>query len=115
MSGGALGMGSSWWFLLAAGVVELGFTTALRLSNHYTDLFWIVVLSVCAIASLLLLNQASKGIPLGTAYAVWTAMGALGTVIIGIGFFKEPVTAGRLFFLTTLIASVAGLKFVSAA
>lgn len=107
-------MTSSWWYLAAAGVLELGFTTALRLSNHYTDLFWIAVLSICAIASLLLLNQATRGIPLGTAYAIWTAMGAFGTVLIGVAFFKEPLTAWRLVFLTTLILSVVGLKFVSA-
>lgn len=106
-------MSASWWYLAAAGVLELGFTTALRLSKHYTDLFWIAVLSVCAIASLLLLNQASKGIPLGTAYAVWTALGAFGTVLIGVLFFKEPFTLWRMVFLSTLILSVVGLKYVS--
>jgi quaternary ammonium compound-resistance protein SugE len=61
-----------------------------------------------------LLYMATKTLPLGTAYAVWTGIGAVGTVIIGIFFFKEPADFWRLFFITTLIASIVGLKFVSA-
>jgi quaternary ammonium compound-resistance protein SugE len=62
---------------------------------------------------MLLLYKASLTLPLGTAYAVWTGIGAVGTVIIGIMFFKEPADFWRLFFIATLIASIAGLKFVS--
>ena len=59
-------------------------------------------------------RKALKGIPLGTAYPVWTGIGAVGTVLIGIFFFKEPVSFGRLFFISTLILSIIGLKVVSA-
>lgn len=60
-----------------------------------------------------LLYKATQTLPLGTAYAVWTGIGAVGTVIMGMLFFKEPATFLRLFFITTLIASIVGLKFVS--
>ena len=60
-----------------------------------------------------LLYKATQTLPLGTAYAVWTGIGAVGTALIGILFFKEPADFWRLFFMVTLIASIAGLKFVS--
>ena len=63
--------------------------------------------------SMLLLYRASLTLPLGTAYAVWTGIGAVGTVLVGIFFFKEPVHFWRLFFIFTLIASIVGLKYVS--
>jgi quaternary ammonium compound-resistance protein SugE len=63
--------------------------------------------------SMYLLYKATRTIPLGAAYAVWTGIGAAGTAVIGLLFFKEPVTFWRLFFIFTLIASVVGLKFVS--
>lgn len=63
--------------------------------------------------SMFLLYKASQTLPMGTAYAVWTGIGAVGTVLVGIIFFKEPAHFWRLFFITTLIASIIGLKFVS--
>lgn len=64
-------------------------------------------------ASLYLVTKVLKTLPIGTAYAVWTGIGAVGTVLIGILFFKEPVSFGRLFFISTLILSIIGLKVVS--
>jgi len=61
-----------------------------------------------------LLVRVTQVLPIGTAYAVWTGIGAVGTVLVGIIFFREPATFWRLFFITTLIASIVGLKFVSA-
>jgi len=61
----------------------------------------------------LLLYKATQTLPIGTAYAVWTGIGAVGTVLVGIFFFKEPADFWRLFFITTLIASIIGLKFVA--
>lgn len=63
--------------------------------------------------SLYIVTKVLKTLPIGTAYAVWTGIGAVGTVIIGIVFFKEPVSFGRLFFIFTLIVSIVGLKVVS--
>lgn len=64
-------------------------------------------------ASMLLLIKVTKTLPVGTSYAIWTGIGAAGTVLIGILFFKEPVNFGRIFFIFTLIASIIGLKLVS--
>ena len=64
--------------------------------------------------SLFIITKVLKTLPIGTAYAVWTGIGAVGTVLMGIIFFKEPVSFGRLFFIFTLIASIIGLKVVSA-
>ena len=75
---------------------------------------WMSGFLVFTIASMLLLAKATQTLPLGTAYPVWTGIGAVGTVLVGIFFFHEPVTFWRLFFITTLIGSVIGLKLLSA-
>lgn len=67
---------------------------------------------VCLTLSMVLLSKSVQTIPIGTAYPVWTGIGAVGTVIVGILFFNEPATFWRLFFITTLIISIVGLKFV---
>jgi quaternary ammonium compound-resistance protein SugE len=74
---------------------------------------WIVGFVVCLTLSMILLVKATQSIPIGTAYAVWTGIGAVGTVIVGILVFHEPSTFWRIFFLSTLICSLVGLKFVS--
>jgi quaternary ammonium compound-resistance protein SugE len=103
----------AWIYLLLAGTFEVGFTTSYR----YID-GWkpgpIAVFLALAVGSGYFLYKALEGIPLGTAYAVWTGMGAAGTAIIGIMFFKEPADVLRLIFLSTLIGSIVGLKVVSA-
>ncbi len=104
----------SWFYLIAAGAFEVGFTTCLKLSDNFSDWRWSVAFAVCAIISFSLLSEATKVIPLGTAYAVWTGIGAFGTALIGIVFFKDPLTFWRVFFLLLLIGSVIGLKAVSA-
>lgn len=104
----------SWFYLIAAGAFEVGFTTCLKLSNNFSDWRWSLAFGVCAFISFSLLSEATKVIPLGTAYAVWTGIGAFGTALIGIVFFKDPLTFWRVFFLLLLIGSVIGLKAVSA-
>lgn len=106
----------SWIWLIIAGIFEVGFATCLGKSRATTGTFshlWLSGFVVCLIASMLLLMKATRDLPLGTAYAVWTGIGAVGTVIIGILVFKEPFAFWRMFFLFTLIASIVGLKFVS--
>lgn len=75
--------------------------------------FWYTCFGLTLIASMALLMKAIQTLPIGTAYAVWTGIGAVGTVLVGIFVFKEPVNFWRLFFIATLIASVAGLKAAS--
>ena len=74
---------------------------------------WYAVFQVALFCSMALVIKSTNTLPMGTAYAVWTGIGAVGTVLVGIFIFKEPATFWRLFFLFTLIASIAGLKIVS--
>jgi quaternary ammonium compound-resistance protein SugE len=106
----------NWLLLIIAGFFEIGFTTCLakaKESTGTTYALWIVGFFISLSLSMYLLYRATLTIPLGTAYAVWTGIGAVGTVLIGIIFFREPADFWRLFFITTLIASIVGLKFVS--
>lgn len=102
-----------WLTLIIAGLFEVGFTTCLKLSNNFSDWKWSVGFFICITLSFVLLNKAVQTIPLGTGYAVWTGIGAVGTVIIGMLFFKEPTDFWRLFFIFSLIGSIMGLKLVS--
>ena len=92
---------------------EIGFTTCLKLSNNFSNLKWSVGFFICISASFYLLNKAIQSIPMGTAYAVWTGIGAVGTVLVGVFLYKEPADAWRLFFICLLIGSIIGLKLVS--
>lgn len=106
----------SWAILIIAGLFETGFATCLGKANLTTGResgFWMVGFFACLSISMILLYKATQTLPIGTAYAVWTGIGAVGTVLVGILLFKEPAHFWRLFFLTTLIASIVGLKFVS--
>jgi quaternary ammonium compound-resistance protein SugE len=100
----------NWIILILAGLFEVGFTTCLKLSDNFTNLKWSIGFFICISLSFFLLNKAVQTIPIGTGYAVWTGIGAVGTTIIGIAFYKEPANFWRLFFIFTLIASVVGLK-----
>lgn len=106
----------NWLLLVVSGCIELAFTFCLGKVSKTMGLekgLWGIG-TVCAIAlSLFLVSKVIKTLPIGTAYAVWTGIGAVGTVLMGILFFKEPVSFGRLFFIFTLIVSIIGLKVVS--
>ena len=106
----------NWILLIIAGLFEVGFTTCLGKAKETTGTvmgFWITGFFISLTISMLLLYKATQTLPMGTAYAVWTGIGAVGTVLVGIIFFKEPADFWRLFFIATLIASIAGLKLVS--
>lgn len=106
----------NWIVLIIAGFFEVGFATCLgkaKESSGITATWWMIGFFVCLAISMFLLYKATLTLPIGTAYAVWTGVGAVGTVLVGIFYFKEPAEFWRLFFLTTLIASIIGLKFVS--
>lgn len=103
----------NWLILVLAGFFEVAFTTCLKNSNNFKHLGWSIGFFICMTISLALLNKAIQTIPLGTAYAVWTGIGAAGTAIIGIFFFKESADIWRLLFLVLLIGSIVGLKVFS--
>jgi quaternary ammonium compound-resistance protein SugE len=102
-----------WLYLLLAAFCEIVFAGSLKLTQNFTNLKWSVIFVLFYVLSIVLLNKAVATIPIGTAYAVWTGIGAAGTVLIGILYFKEPYNFWRLFFLCTLILSIVGLKFVT--
>ena len=112
-------MGINWAFLVIGGFFETGFAVSLGKAQEASGRglwLWLVAFAVCVSISMFLLFQAMGGatpIPVGTAYAVWGAIGAVGTVLAGIVFFNEPVTFWRMVFLSTLVASVVGLQVVS--
>jgi quaternary ammonium compound-resistance protein SugE len=103
----------AWIYLTIAGLFEIGFTTSLKLSENFSVGKWTAAFFVCISLSFHFLNQAIKTIPMGTAYAVWTGIGAVGTAIVGIMFFAEPSYFLRVFFIALLIGSIIGLKLVS--
>ena len=106
----------NWLILIIAGLFEVGFTTCLgkaKTTEGTISLLWLAGFFVSLSMSMYLLYLATRTLPLGTAYAVWTGIGAVGTVIVGILFFNEPATLWRMIFISTLIASIIGLKFVS--
>lgn len=103
----------AWLALIIAGLFEVGFTTCFKLSNNFTNYKWVIGFFICMIMSFLLLNKAIQSIPIGTAYAVWTGIGAVGTAIVGILLYKEPADFWRMFFIFLLISSIIGLKIVT--
>ena len=106
----------SWILLIIAGLFEVAFASCLGKAKETTGnvaLLWYAGFVVSLVISMVLLVKASQSLPIGTSYAVWTGIGAVGTAIIGIFFFNEPATFWRVFFMFTLICSIAGLKAVS--
>lgn len=103
----------AWLYLIIAGLFEVGFTTSLKLSDNLDNKWWATMFFISITLSFYFLNKAIQTIPIGTAYAVWTGIGAVGTVIIGIILFREPSDFWRMFFIFLLIGSILGLKFVS--
>lgn len=105
-----------WFFLLAAGLFEVGFTSSLVKAGQSagaTAVAWYGAFAASLVFSMWFLIIASRTIPMGTAYAVFAGIGAVGTVMMGIFVFQETVSFWRLFFLFTLISSIVGLNLVS--
>ena len=106
----------NWIILIVAGLCECGFTFCLgkaKVATGWEATAWYAGFVIVSALSMFLLAKASKSIPIGTAYPVWTGIGAVGTVLVGILVFKEAASFWRLLFITTLIASVVGLKILS--
>ncbi|MBB6098778.1 quaternary ammonium compound-resistance protein SugE [Deinobacterium chartae] len=103
----------AWLLLVVAGLLEVGWSIGLKYTEGFTRPLPSVLTIVAIIGSMGLLGIAAKTLPIGTAYAVWVGIGALGAAVLGILLFKEPVTAGRIFFLSLLLVSIIGLKATS--
>jgi quaternary ammonium compound-resistance protein SugE len=102
-----------WVYLAIAGVIEVAFTTAIRYTDGFTKPWPTLLVLALAGVSFFCVAKSTETIPLGTAYAAWGGLGALGTAIIGIAYFGEPATVLRLLFLSLLIIAIAGLKLVT--
>ncbi len=100
----------AWILLLLAGLCEVGWAVGLKYTEGFTRPLASLLVALALAASMGLLALAVRTLPIGTAYAVWVGIGALGTAVLGIVLFHEPVTAGRLLCLALLVVAIAGLK-----
>lgn len=106
----------NWIILIIAGLFEVAFASCLgkvKETSGSEMYWWFGGFLVCLTISMLLLIKATETLPIGTAYAVWTGIGAVGTALVGILVFKDPASFWRIFFISTLVGSVIGLKAVS--
>ena len=103
----------AWFWLILGGLFEVGFTTSLRFVDGFRNLPWTLVFLVSVAISMFLLEVAARTIPMGTAYAVWGGIGAVGTVIVGMIWFQEPVATIRILLILAIVAAIAGLKLTS--
>ncbi|OJT98326.1 MAG: QacE family quaternary ammonium compound efflux SMR transporter [Rhizobium sp. 63-7] len=100
----------AWFLLFLAGVLEIGWAIGLKYTEGFTRPIPTALTAASMVASVVLLGIAVRTLPLGTAYAIWTGIGTVGTVILGIVLFSEPATAVRLACIALIIAGIAGLK-----
>lgn len=103
----------AWFDLFIAGIFEVVWSTCLKYSHGFTNVMFTVLTFIGMGFSFWFLAHAVKSLPMGTAYAIWTGIGALGAVIVGVVLFKEPVTLVRLFFVAMLLIGIIGLKLTS--
>jgi quaternary ammonium compound-resistance protein SugE len=104
----------AWVILFIAGLFEIGWAVGLKYTEGFTRLWPSVATAVALLASMGLLGVALRTLPLGTAYAVWTGIGTVGTAVLGIVLFREPATAMRLICITLILVGIVGLKVASA-
>ncbi len=102
-----------WIHLLIAGIFEISWAIGLKYSHGFSQIIPSIITVVCMILSFYFLALALKSLPLGTAYAIWTGIGTLGTVVLGIILFKEPATALRLGCILLILTGITGLKIIS--
>ncbi|HEY7232468.1 MAG TPA: quaternary ammonium compound efflux SMR transporter SugE [Pseudolabrys sp.] len=103
----------AWLYLFLAGLSEVGWAIGLKYTEGFSRLFPSLFTAIAMAVSLALLGLALKSLPVGTAYAVWTGIGAVGTAALGIFLFGEPATAARLICIGLIVCGIAGLKFAS--
>ena len=101
-----------WFYLLVAGLFEISWAVGLKFSHGFTQIFPVFTV-ISMILSFYFLSQALKQLPLGTAYAIWTGIGTIGTVILGILIFKEPLTISKLICIALIVSGITGLKLLA--
>ena len=100
----------AWAWLIVGGLFEVGFTTSLRFVDGFRNVPWTIAFLVSVAISMTLLEVASRSIPMGTAYAVWGGIGAVGTVIVGMLWFHEPATTVRILLILAIITAIGALR-----
>jgi quaternary ammonium compound-resistance protein SugE len=103
----------AWVMLIIAGLLEICWAVGLKYTEGFTRPLPTVLTVAAIIASMVLLSLAARSLPIGTAYAVWVGIGALGAAILGMVLFQEPVSALRVVFLAMLLTSIIGLKLTA--
>ena len=103
----------AWVWLILGGLFEIGFTTSLRFVDGFRNLPWTAAFLISVTISMALLEQAARTLPMGTAYAVWGGIGAIGTVIVGMVWFGEPATTVRILLIFVIVAAIAGLRLAA--
>jgi quaternary ammonium compound-resistance protein SugE len=103
----------AWLWLIVGGLFEIAFTTSLRFVDDFRNLPWTAAFLASVAVSMVLLQLASRSIPMGTAYVVWGGIGALGTVIVGIALFGEPANLVRILLIFIIVAAIAGLRLAA--
>ena len=103
----------AWAILFVAGLMEIGWAIGLKYAEGFSRPLPSVLTLACMAGSIILLGVAVKTLPIGTAYAVWTGIGAVGTAVLGIILFGDPATALRLACIGLIVAGIAGLKLVT--
>lgn len=103
----------AWLLLIIGGLFEIGFTTSLRFVDGFRNVPWTIAFLVSVAISMALLEIAARTIPMGTAYAVWGGIGAVGTVIVGLIWFGEPASTIRMLLILVIVGAIAGLRLVS--
>ena len=102
----------AWLILLVAGLFEIGWAIGLKYTHGFTRLWPSMATGVCMVLSFVLLAQALKTLPIGTAYAVWTGIGTIGTVLLGITLFAEPLEILRLGCILLIVIGIIGLRLL---
>jgi quaternary ammonium compound-resistance protein SugE len=100
----------AWFWLIIGGLFEVGFTTALRHVDAVRNIPWTAAFLASVTLSMGLLEYSARSIPMGTAYAVWGGIGAVGTVIVGMAFYGEPTTTLRLVLIALIVSAIGALK-----
>jgi quaternary ammonium compound-resistance protein SugE len=103
----------AWLWLILGGLFEIGFTTSLRFVDGFRNLPWTLAFLASVTISMGLLEHAARTIPMGTAYAVWGGIGAIGTVAVGMLWFGEPATTVRMLLIFVIVAAIAGLRLTA--
>jgi quaternary ammonium compound-resistance protein SugE len=103
----------AWMWLIVGGLFEVGFTTSLRFVDGFRNIGWTLLFLVSVSISMGLLELASRTIPMGTAYAVWGGIGAVGTVLVGMLWFQEPASLVRMLLILVVVGAIAGLRLTA--